>query len=120
MYPRLRIKQQAFANNSRCIATPVLGFLSGKCHAAPITLRMIGAASFLPIYLCVSHAEALLMASNTNYVSASGMHRLLYCIHTLFVTCKRLAVLMPDLGCKGSTCSILISRSNLLWLVFVH
>jgi hypothetical protein len=63
-------QEEAFANNSRRIATPVLRFLSGKCHAAPITLRMIGAASFLPIYLCVSHAEALLMESNTNYLSA--------------------------------------------------
>jgi hypothetical protein len=71
MYPRLlKEQQQAFTNNSQRIATPVLGFLSGKCHVAPITLRMIGAASFLPIYLCVSRAEALLMASNTNYLSA--------------------------------------------------
>jgi hypothetical protein len=66
MYPRLLEKN---ANNSRRIATPVLGFLSGKCHAAPITLRMIRAASFLPIYLCVSHAEALLMVSNASYLS---------------------------------------------------
>jgi hypothetical protein len=63
-------QKEAFANNTRRITTPVLGFLSGKCHAAPITLRMIGAASFLPIYLCVSCAEELLMASNTNYLSA--------------------------------------------------
>jgi hypothetical protein len=70
MYPRLLEKQQAFANNSRRIATLVLGFSPGKCYAAPITLRVIGAASFLPIYLCVSRAEALLMASNTNYLSA--------------------------------------------------
>jgi hypothetical protein len=62
-------QQQAFGNNSRRIATPVLGFLSGKCHAAPITLRLIRAASFLPIYLCISHAEALLMMSNTSYFS---------------------------------------------------
>jgi hypothetical protein len=31
--------------------------------------RMIGAASFLPIYLCVSHAEALLMVSDTSYLN---------------------------------------------------
>jgi hypothetical protein len=70
MYPGLRIKQQPFANKSRCIATPILGFLSGKCRAAMITLRMIGAASFLPIYLYVSRTEALLMASNTSYLNA--------------------------------------------------
>jgi hypothetical protein len=51
-------KQQAFANNSRRIATPISGFLSGKCYAAPITLRMIGAASSLPIifvFLVLKH-----------------------------------------------------------------
>jgi hypothetical protein len=80
MYPRLRIKEQQepFANNSRRIATPVLGFLSGKCYAAPITPCVIGTASFLPIYLCVSHAEVLLMASNTSYLNiyrdASAFH----------------------------------------------
>jgi hypothetical protein len=42
--------QQPLANNSRRIATPVLGFLSGKCYAAPITLRVIGAALLLPIF----------------------------------------------------------------------
>jgi hypothetical protein len=31
------------------------------------------------------------------------MHRLLCYIHALLVTRKRLAVLVPDLGCKGST-----------------
>jgi hypothetical protein len=69
MHPGHKKKKKAFANNSQRIATPVLGFLSGKCYAAPITIRVIGTASFLPIYLCVSHAEALLMASNTNYLS---------------------------------------------------
>jgi hypothetical protein len=41
MYLGLRMKheQQPFTNDSRCIAIPVLGFLSGKCRAAPITLR---------------------------------------------------------------------------------
>jgi hypothetical protein len=51
-------QQQAFANNSRCIATPVLGFLSGKCHATLIMLRMIEAALFLPIifvFLMLKH-----------------------------------------------------------------
>jgi hypothetical protein len=72
MYLGLRMKheQQPFTNNSWCIATPVLGFLSGKCRAAPITLREIEVASFLPIYLCVSRTEALLMASNTSYLNA--------------------------------------------------
>jgi hypothetical protein len=71
MYPRLLEKheQQPFTNNSRRIATPILGFLSSKFHAAPITLSVIGAALFLPIYLCVSHAEVLLMASNTSYLN---------------------------------------------------
>jgi hypothetical protein len=63
-------QQQPFVNNSRRIATPVLGFLSGKCQAAPITLCLIGAALFLPSYLCVSPAEVLLMASNTSYLNA--------------------------------------------------
>jgi hypothetical protein len=71
MYLGLRIKkeQQPFANNSRRIATPVLEFLSGKCRAAPITPRVIRAASFLSVYLCVSHTEALLMASDTSYLN---------------------------------------------------
>jgi hypothetical protein len=66
----MKHEQQPFTNNSRRILTPVLGFLSGKCRAAPITLRMIGAASFLRIYLSVSHTEALLMESNTSYLNA--------------------------------------------------
>jgi hypothetical protein len=79
MYPILRMKQQQpFSNNSRRIATPILGFLSGKCYAFPIMLHMIGTATFLPIYICVSHTEALLMASNTSYLNAcrdaSGFH----------------------------------------------
>jgi hypothetical protein len=72
MYLGLRIKkkndQQSFTNNFQRIATPVLGFLSGKHRAAPITLRVIGTASFLPVYLCVSHTEALLMARSTSYL----------------------------------------------------
>jgi hypothetical protein len=65
----MKDEQQPFANNSQRTATPVLGFLSGKCRAAPITLHVIGAASFLPIFLCVSHAEALLMVSSTSYLN---------------------------------------------------
>jgi hypothetical protein len=77
-------QQQPFVNNSRRIATPILGFLLGKCYAAPITLRVIGAASFLPIYLCVSHTEALLMASNTSYLNA---YRDASAFHTVFMRC---------------------------------
>jgi hypothetical protein len=99
----LEIYEQSFTNNSRRIAAPVLGFLSGKCHATPITPRVIGPASCLSIYLCVSHAEALLMVSNTSYL---GVYRvasaLLCCIHASFVYCERLAILVPDLGCEGS------------------
>jgi hypothetical protein len=105
MYPRILEKnEQPFANNSRRIATPVLEFLSGKCYAAAITLRVIGAVSCLSIYLCVSHAEALLMASNTSYLSVYRVASALSCcIHASFVTCERLAVLVPDLGYEGST-----------------
>jgi hypothetical protein len=106
MYLGLRMKdeQQSFTNNSRRIATPVLGFLLGKCRAAPITLHVIKAASFLPVYLCVSPTEALLMASSTSYLNAyRGASAFSYCIHALLVICKRIAVLVLDLGCKGST-----------------
>jgi hypothetical protein len=44
--------------NSRCIATPVLGFLPGQRHAAPIMPCMIGAALFLPftfVFLVLKH-----------------------------------------------------------------
>jgi hypothetical protein len=105
MYPGiLKKNKQPFTNNSRRIATPVLGILSGKCYAAPIMLRMIGAASCLSIYLCVSHVEALLMASNTSYHSVYRVaSALLCCICVSFVTRERLAVLVLDLGCEGST-----------------
>jgi hypothetical protein len=36
--------------------------------AAPIMLRMVGAALRLSGYFCVSRAEVLLMMSNTSYV----------------------------------------------------
>jgi hypothetical protein len=97
-------KQQPFTNNSRRIATPVLGFPSGKCHAALITLRLIRAALSLPLYLCVPHAEALLMASNISYLNVyRDASTFSYYIHALLVTCKRSAILVPDLGCKGGT-----------------
>jgi hypothetical protein len=44
--------------NSRCIATPILGFLPGKCHATPIMPYMIRAALFLPftfVFLVLKH-----------------------------------------------------------------
>jgi hypothetical protein len=83
MYLGLLIKKgQPFANNSWRIATPVLGFLSGNCRVAPITLRVIGAASFLPVYLCVSCSEVLLMASNSSYLVLKRS-----AIYTIFMRC---------------------------------
>jgi hypothetical protein len=86
MYLGLRMKheQQSFTNNSRRITTPVLGFLSGKCRAAPIMLRVIGVASFLPVFLCVSRAEVLLMVSSTSYLNA---YRDASAFHTVFMRC---------------------------------
>jgi hypothetical protein len=76
-------KQQAFANNSRRIATPVSGFLSGKCYAAPI-MRERG--SIIPTYyLCVPRAEALLMVSNTSYLN---VYRDASAFHIVFVHCS--------------------------------
>jgi hypothetical protein len=94
MYLGLQMKgeQQQFTNNFQRIATPVLGFLSGKCRAV---YRVIRAASFLPVYLCVSHTEALLMASSTSYLSVYKV--------ASFVTYECLAVLVPNLGYEGST-----------------
>jgi hypothetical protein len=62
----------------------VLGFLSGKCRAAPITLHVIGIASVLSIYLCVSRTEALLMASNTSYLN---VYKDASAFHTVFMRC---------------------------------
>jgi hypothetical protein len=86
MYLGLRMKEehQPFTNKSRCIAILVLRFLFGKCRAAPITLHMIRAASFLPVYLCVSHTEVLLMASNTSYLNA---YRDASAFDTVFMRC---------------------------------
>jgi hypothetical protein len=65
---------------------------------------VVGAASFLPIYFCVSHTEALLMASNTSYVGVYRVALALPCsICASFVTCKRSVVLVLDLERKGST-----------------
>jgi hypothetical protein len=50
----------------------------------------------------------------------TGLHRLLYPIHALLVACKRPLSLCPISGARAATCSVLISRSDLLWLVFVH
>jgi hypothetical protein len=102
MYPRLRMKQQQpFANNSRRITTPVLGFLLGKCYAAPIT------RSFLPIYLCVSHTVALLMASNTSYLNAN---RDASAFHTVFIRCLSPVNVLLSLcsisGARAAPCSV--------------
>jgi hypothetical protein len=92
----LEIYEQPFINNSRRIATPVLGFLSSKCYAAPITRKSI--------YLCVSHTEALLMASDTSYLSIYRVASALLCyIQASFVTCEHLAILVPNLRGEGST-----------------
>jgi hypothetical protein len=79
---------------------------------------VIGAVSFLPIYLCVSRAEALLMASNTSYLNvyrdASAFH---------IVSSSPVNVQLSScsiLGVRAAPCSVSISRSNMLWLVFVH
>jgi hypothetical protein len=107
----MKNEQQSSTNNSRRITTPVIGFLSGKCRAAPITLRVIGKASSLPVYLCVSRIEALLMMSNTSYLNAYRVASAFsYCIHALLVICKGIAVLVLDLGCNDSTllCSRLV------------
>jgi hypothetical protein len=78
--------------NFWCIATPISGFLPGK-----------QAALFPTLYLCVSHTEALLMASNTSYHKRlHGSHRFVYHILALFATCKRLAVFTHDFGCEDS------------------
>jgi hypothetical protein len=61
------------------------------------------------------------MASNTSYPGVYRVASALSCFfRASFVICKHLAVLVPDLGCKGAPCFVSISRSNLLWLVFVH
>jgi hypothetical protein len=43
----MKKNEQLFTNNSRRLAAPISGFLSGKCCAALIVFRGIGAASFL-------------------------------------------------------------------------
>jgi hypothetical protein len=51
-------EQHTFTINSRRIATPVSGLLSGKRHAALIMPCMIGAALFLPftfVFLILKH-----------------------------------------------------------------
>jgi hypothetical protein len=64
---------------------------------------VIEAALFPTLYLCVSHTEALLMASNTSYHKRlHGSHRFVYHILALFATCKRLAVFTHDFGCEDS------------------
>jgi hypothetical protein len=92
-----------FTINSRRIATPVSGLLSGKRHAALIMLR----GSIVPtIYLCVSRTEALLMVSNTSYHKClHGLRRFACHILALLIVCRCLAVLAHDLERE---CSILL------------
>jgi hypothetical protein len=55
------------------------------------------------IYLCVSHTEALLMASNTSYHKRlHGSRQFAYHILALFIACRCLAVLTHDLKHEGS------------------
>jgi hypothetical protein len=107
MYPRLRMRTTQTTTIRKQLSAhrhPCLGFFSGKCYATPITLPVIGAASFLSIHLRVSRTKALLMASNTSYLSVYKVaSALLYCVHASFVTCKCSAVLVFDLGYEGST-----------------
>jgi hypothetical protein len=55
------------------------------------------------IYLCLSHIEVLLMASNTSHHKRlHGSHRFTYHILTLFAAYRCLAVLTHDLKREGS------------------
>jgi hypothetical protein len=80
---RIIIRKQLSAHRH----PPVPGFLSGKCRAAPITLRVIGAASFLPVYLYVSRTE-FLIASNTSYLN---VYKDASAFHTVFM--RRLSLI---------------------------
>jgi hypothetical protein len=45
-----------------------------------------------------------LMASNTSYLSVHRAASALLCyVHASFVTCERLAILVSDFVCEGST-----------------
>jgi hypothetical protein len=81
-----------------------------------------GRGSVVPICnLCVSHAEALLKASNTSYLN---VYRDASAFYTVSVHCLSPVIVWlsscPISGARAAPCSISISRSNLLWLVFVH
>jgi hypothetical protein len=55
------------------------------------------------LYLCASHTEALLMASNISYHKRlHSSHRFVYHILTLYAACKHLVVFARDFGCEGS------------------
>jgi hypothetical protein len=104
MYLGIRNKQQhqLFNNNCWRIATPILGFPSGKCCTAPITFRVIGAARFF-LYLGITRTEAFLMASSTSYLSVyRDASAVSYCFYALPITCKHLVVLVSDIGRGGS------------------
>jgi hypothetical protein len=93
--------RHAFTINSQRIANPISLLLSDKRHAAPI---MLDRGSIVPIiYLCVSHTEALLIASNTSYHKRlHDSRRFAHHILTLFVACRCLAVLTHDIEREGS------------------
>jgi fatty acid desaturase len=95
------IHTHAFTINSRRIATPVSGLLSGKRHATPNLLCLIGAALFLPFTFVF--LEALLMASNTSYHKClHGSRRFAYHILALFTARRCLVVLAHDLEHEGN------------------
>jgi hypothetical protein len=65
----MRFNNQSFNIHNKLSAHrhPLPGVSPGNQHATPIMLCMVGAALCLSAYLCVSRAEALLMARNTSY-----------------------------------------------------
>jgi hypothetical protein len=75
-------------------------------------------SAYLPFY--VSRSEALLIVSNTSCLNVYRVTLVLLCFNRAsFVTYKRSAVVVSDLGCEGSLLALfLFSRSNMLCLVF--
>jgi hypothetical protein len=83
-------------------------------------LRMIEAALFLPIIFVFLMLKHCWWRVTLVILASTGLHQLLYPIHAWFAACKCPLSLCPILGARAASCSILISRSELLWLVFVH
>jgi hypothetical protein len=95
----IKNEQHTFTNQFSAHRHPCFRVSSRKApHCPDHALRDWG--SIVPtLYLCVSHTEALLMASNTSYHKRlHGLHRFIYHIFASFVACKRLAVLTDDFG----------------------